>query len=147
MDNVLVDFPSAFPYIDDKIKEKYKENMDDIKGIFSLMKPMSNAIKSFETLAKHFDTYILSTSPWDNPLAASEKVEWVKKHLPDVAYKRLILSHHKHLNIGEYLIDDRLANGADQFTGEHIHFGQKGFEDWNTVVNYLLEKEGIYEKA
>ena len=143
MDNVLVDFRSAFPFIKENIKEKFKDNMDDIEGIFSLMKPMKNAIKSFEILAKHFDVYILSTSPWDNPTAASEKVAWVKKYLPELAYKRLILSHNKHLNTGHYLIDDRLANGVDRFSGEHIHFGQKNFENWNLVVNYLLKKETI----
>jgi len=143
MDNVLVDFRSAFPLLDDTVKEKFKDNMDDIEGVFSLMKPMKNAIKSFEILAKHFDVYILSTSPWDNPTAASEKVVWVKKYLPELAYKRLILSHNKHLNIGHYLIDDRLANGVDRFSGEHIHFGQKNFENWNLVVDYLLKKETI----
>ncbi len=143
MDNVLVDFRSAFPLLDDTVKEKFKDNMDDIEGIFSLMKPMKNAIKSFEILAKHFDVYILSTSPWDNPTAASEKVAWVKKYLPELAYKRLILSHNKHLNTGHYLIDDRLANGVDRFSGEHIHFGQKNFENWNLVVDYLLKKETI----
>ncbi|WP_028284064.1 5' nucleotidase, NT5C type [Olleya marilimosa] len=143
MDNVLVDFRSAFPLLDETVKEKFKDNMDDIEGIFSLMKPMKNAIKSFEILAKHFDVYILSTSPWDNPTAASEKVAWVKKYLPELAYKRLILSHNKHLNTGHYLIDDRLANGVDRFSGEHIHFGQKNFENWNLVVNYLLKKETI----
>ncbi len=143
MDNVLVDFRSAFPLLDETVKEKFKDNMDDIEGIFSLMKPMKNAIKSFEILAKHFDVYILSTSPWDNPTAASEKVAWVKKYLPELAYKRLILSHNKHLNIGHYLIDDRLANGVDRFSGEHIHFGQKNFENWNLVVDYLLKKETI----
>lgn len=145
MDNVIVDFQSAFPLLDDKIKEEYKDDMDEIKGIFALMKPMSGAISSYETLAKHFDTYILSTSPWNNPQAASEKVEWVQKYLPKVAYKRLILSHNKHLNVGDYLIDDRTKNGADRFAGEHIHFGQEGFENWDTVVSYILKKEGINE--
>lgn len=143
MDNVLVDFRSAFPFIKDDIKKKFKDNMDDIKGIFSLMKPMENAIESFEILAEHFDVYILSTSPWDNPTAASEKVEWVKKYLPQLAYKRLILSHNKHLNMGDYLIDDRLANGVDRFQGEHIHFGQEHLKDWSSVVKYLFIKEGI----
>jgi len=143
MDNVLVDFRSAFPLLDETVKEKFKDNMDDIEGIFSLMKPMKNAIKSFEILVKHFDVYILSTSPWDNPTAASEKVAWVKKYLPELAYKRLILSHNKHLNQGDYIVDDRLANGVDRFSGEHIHFGQKNFENWNLVVDYLLKKEHI----
>ncbi|NCG08090.1 MAG: 2-C-methyl-D-erythritol 4-phosphate cytidylyltransferase, partial [Verrucomicrobia bacterium] len=59
-----------------------------------------------------FDSYILSTAPWGNPTAWSDKLEWVKKHLGEVAKKRLILSHNKQLNKGDYLIDDRSRNGA-----------------------------------
>ena len=62
---------------------------------------------------------------------------WVKKYLGAPAYKRLILSHHKNLNAGEYLIDDRTKNGADRFGGKHIHFGSDEFPDWASVVSYL----------
>ena len=99
--------------------------MDDVPGIFALMDPMPGAIEAFNELAKVYDTYILSTAPWNNPSAWEDKIEWVQKHLGDAAHKRLILSHNKHLNMGDYLIDDRLANGADKFQGEHIHFGQE----------------------
>ncbi|SLB96115.1 Uncharacterised protein [Mycobacteroides abscessus subsp. abscessus] len=54
-----------------------------------------------------------------------------------VAYKRLILSHHKHLNRGDYLVDDRGANGADRFEGEWIKFGSTEFPDWKTVTAHL----------
>ena len=40
MDNVLVDFPSAFSKIDKSIRKEYKKNEDEIPGIFSLMEPM-----------------------------------------------------------------------------------------------------------
>lgn len=60
--------------------------------------------------------------------------------LGEVAYKRLILSHHKNLNKGDYLIDDRTKNGVDKFEGEHIHFGTEKFLNWNDVTNYLIEK-------
>ena len=39
---------------------------------------------------------------------------------------------------GDYLIDDRTANGAAQFKGEHLHFGTSKFPDWASVVKYLL---------
>jgi 5'-nucleotidase len=105
------------------------------------MSPMPHAIESYEKLASHFDTYILSTAPWDNPSAWTDKLLWVQKHLGSAAYKRLILSHHKNLNDGHYLIDDRTANGADRFPGEHIHFGQPNFPEWDSVVKYLLDKK------
>lgn len=138
MDNVLVNFPSAFPFIDKEILDKYVDNKDDIPGIFSFMEPLDGAIDAYQKLSKKFDTYILSTAPWDNPSAWSDKVIWVKKHLGDFAHKRLILSHNKNLNRGDYLIDDRLKNGAAEFKGEHIHFGQEPFSDWKAVLSYLL---------
>jgi hypothetical protein len=58
------------------------------------------------------------------------------------AYKRLILSHHKHLNRGDFLVDDGLAAGADQFEGELIKFLTSLFPNWNTVTPYLLERAG-----
>jgi len=143
MDNVLVDFPSAFAKLNKDILEKYKDDKDEIPGIFALMQPIPDAIESVEFLAKHFDIYILSTAPWENPSAWSDKLLWIKKYLPKIAYKRLILSHNKHLNIGDYLIDDRLKNGVDKFKGEHIHFNPGPFKDWKQVVDYLSIKEQL----
>jgi 5'(3')-deoxyribonucleotidase len=140
MDNVLVDFPSAFEKIPKKYLITHKEKMDEVPGIFSLMDPMQGSIESFNELSSLFDTYILSTSPWENDSAWSDKLKWVKNYLGQNAYKRLILSHHKNLNSGDFLIDDRLANGVDKFTGEHIHFGTMKFPNWVSVVDYLKAK-------
>ena len=83
------------------------------------------------------DVYILSTAPWENPSAWMHKRLWVDKYLGDGAWKRLILSHNKHLNMGDYLVDDRTKNGAGDFTGELIQFGTDKFPDWDSVVQYL----------
>jgi 5'(3')-deoxyribonucleotidase len=80
---------------------------------------------------------VLSTAPWDNPSAWTDNLLWIKQYLGSSAYKRLILSHHKNLNYGYYLIDDRTKNGADRFAGERIHFGTASFPDWKAVMNYL----------
>ena len=141
MDNVLVDFPTAIKLLSPETLLEFEGRLDEVDGIFSTMKPMPGAIKSVETLANYFDIYILSTAPWENPSAWKDKLLWVKKYFPKISYKRLILSHNKHLNVGDFLVDDRLKNGADRFTGEHIHFGQKGFEDWTKVEAYLLKKQ------
>jgi 5'(3')-deoxyribonucleotidase len=137
MDNVLVDFPSAFEKVPKRYLITHKEKMDEVPGIFSLMDPLPGALDSFKELSPLFDIYILSTSPWENESAWSDKLKWVKNYLGENAYKRLILSHHKNLNAGDFLIDDRLANGADKFQGEHIHFGTDKFPNWESVVNYL----------
>lgn len=140
MDNVLVDFPSAFPLLSEDTLVEYEDRLDEVPHIFSLMQPMPNAIESFNELSGLFDTYVLSTSPWGNDTAWSDKLKWIKKYLGETAYKRLILSHHKHLNIGDFLIDDRLKNGADKFKGEHIHFGTNDFPDWESVLRYLKQR-------
>ena len=138
MDNVLVDFKSAIGKLDEATISEYGEDLDDVPGIFAQMEPVGGAIEAFEKLSKVYDTYILSTAPWANDSAWTDKVKWVKKYLPEAAYKRLILSHHKNLCHGDYLIDDRLANGVDKFPGEHIHFLQGQFKTWNDVLAYLL---------
>ena len=143
MDNVLVDFPSAEHKIDQELWTQY-EHKDDIPGIFALMDPLKDAIESIEFLAKHFEVYILSTAPWENPSAWRDKLLWIKEHLPEIGYKRLILSHNKHLNIGDYIIDDRTKNGVDQFQGQHLHFGEEGvYKTWKEVVDYLCLTEKI----
>jgi len=62
----------------------------------------------------------------------------VQKHLGEKAHKRLIISHHKNMNKGQYLIDDREKNGAIDFEGELIRFGSEQFHDWQSVLKYLL---------
>ena len=52
----------------------------------------------------------------------------------------MIFSHHKNLNKGDYLIDDRTKNGADKFEGEHIHFGKGKFLIWADVISYLTKE-------
>lgn len=140
MDNVLVDFPTGISRISIALREQYADHLDDVPGIFGLMDPIEDAVNAYGELSAVFDTYILSTAPWDNPSAWSDKLLWVKRHLGDFAHKRLILSHHKNLQVGHFLVDDRLKNGADRFPGEHIHFGTPKFPDWPTVVQYLKTK-------
>jgi len=142
MDNVLVDFKSGIDQTEKYLLEKHEGNYDEVPGIFAKMKPMEGAIDAYLKLSELFDTYILSTSPWKNETALTDKLRWVKKYLGKVAHKRVIFSHHKNLNCGDFLIDDRDdKNGVDKFQGEHIHFGNEDFPNWESVVAYLEGKE------
>lgn len=137
LDNVLVDFPSGIAQLPKHIQDAHNDRLDEVPGIFATMSPLPDAVSAFHELSGLFDTYILSTSPWENPSAWSDKLEWVKRHLGRPAHKRLILSHHKQLNRGDFLIDDRKKNGADKFEGELILFGGPDFPDWQAVLRYL----------
>ena len=138
MDNVLVDFQSGIDKTNEDVCAEYADRLDEVPGIFSLMKPLLGAVDAYKQLVVEFDTYILSTSPWENPSAWSDKLIWVKEYLGEDARKRLILTHNKDLNIGHFLVDDRLKNGADKFKGELLHFGTEKFPDWNAVTDYLM---------
>ena len=138
MDNVLVNFQSGLDLLSEEVLQQYEGQLDNIPSVFSLMKPLDGALEAYTILASTNDSYILSTAPWGNISSWSDKAAWVQTHLGDSAKKRLILSHNKNLNIGDYLIDDRTANGAAQFMGEHIHFGSAKFPNWNSVLDYLL---------
>jgi|TARA_Y100000389_G_scaffold172687_1_gene181271 5'(3')-deoxyribonucleotidase len=124
MDGVLVNFQSGIDQLDLYHKIEYREKYDEVPGIFGTMKPNEDMIDLFNAMFsdERYDCYVLSTAPWENPSASSDKVEWIQKYLPK-AYKRLILSHNKHLNVGDYLIDDRTANGAGEFGGELLQYG------------------------
>ena len=138
MDNVLVDFASGIAKLDKKTVEEYAGRLDEVPGIFALMKPMPGAVEAVHKLAEKYEVYILSTAPWKNPSAWADKVAWVTNYLDDVFHKRLILSHQKDLLKGDYLIDDRDKHGADTFEGEWIQFGSERFPDWDSVVKYLM---------
>lgn len=138
MDGVLVDFQSGIDKLSEETKEQYKGRLDEVPGIFALMDPIEGALEAARLLAKHYDVYILSTSPWNNPTAASDKIEWVKKHIDSIFHKRVIITHHKELCKGDYLIDDRAKNGASEFEGEWIELGSEKFPDMDAVLKYLL---------
>ena len=138
MDGVLADFDSGVKKLPQKVVEEYQGHLDDVPGLFLLMGPMPGAIEATLQLAKKFDVYILSTAPWNNSSAWADKVTWIQRHLGKPFEKRLILSHHKDLLKGDYLIDDRPKHGANSFEGEWIQFSSARYPDWEATLQYLI---------
>jgi 5'(3')-deoxyribonucleotidase len=141
MDGVLVDFESGLRRVPEDVQRGYGAHRDRIPGIFSLMDPMPGALAAYQELCGLFDTFILSTAPWDNPSSWTDKLLWAKEYLGELCTKRLILTHRTDLNRGDFLVDDRPDRGhAEDFQGECIHFGSERFPDWKAVLEYLREK-------
>lgn len=115
------------------------DELEGTPGFYRDLEPMNGAIEAFKLLSEHYNVFVLSTASWGNPSCFTDKRLWVEEHLGDLAYKRLILTHHKNQHSGRALIDDRTKNGAAEFKGEHIHFGTSKFPDWASVLKYLLK--------
>ena len=58
----------------------------------------------------------------------------------------MFITHRKDLLMGDYLIDDRLKNGAGDFKGKLLRFGYdwendnkpNEYPDWDSILDYLL---------
>ena len=139
---VLIDLDGVICDFDKRAKELEAQG---VKGqslfkhpsAYKDLEPIEGAIDAWHALQDKYETYILSTPPWSNPDAWAEKRMWVQQYLGDSAKKKLILCHNKGLVIGDYLIDDRIANGVADFKGEHIHFADPKFPGWRDVLIHL----------
>lgn len=143
LDGVLADF-------DKRHEELIAEGLTKPKAFkdpraFVDLDPMPDAIESWHVLQERFETYILSTPAWSNVRCWSDKREWVEKYLGKSAHKKLILGHHKGLLQGDYLIDDRIANGVSDFKGTHIHFGQGNTSTWKSVLEHINQLQDFYD--
>ena len=130
MDGVVAD------YLHPEHNKKFKDYKDE--GFFKGLPEIIGMQEAITKLERKYDIFFLTTAPWSSPVAWKEKREWVEDKFGDRFKKKIIMTHRKDMVYGDYLIDDRTANGAKDFKGEHIHFGTKKFPDWESVVKYLL---------
>jgi len=112
---------------------------------FEDLEPIRGAVEAWQSLQGRFETYILSTPAWSNTRCWTDKRIWVEKYLGKTAHKKLILCHNKGLLQGDYLIDDRIANGVADFNGIHIHFGTPGHGNWVDVLKHINDVQDFYE--
>jgi len=140
LDGVVVDIVSH-------AKSRHGENVNIGKATsfdkdLFLNPPMiEGALDAITKLSEHYNLFFLSTAPWSNTNSWSHKRIWLQENLGKLAWKRLILSHRKDLLMGDYLVDDRIHNGAGDFKGLHIHFRQEGFENWEKTLNFLMKNK------
>jgi ADP-ribosylglycohydrolase/5'(3')-deoxyribonucleotidase len=141
MDNVLVDFASGIARLSEETKQEYEGRLDEVPGIFSLMKPKPDAVEAVRTLSQDFDCYILSTASWKNPSAWTDRTMWVQKYFGDdrsgVFCKHPLASDDKDIHRGDILIGDpRTKNIPTEFHGVVIRLGSKDYPDWSAALKY-----------
>lgn len=150
MDGVIVDLGKNIENwfeLHPNLINKYKNYPDHIPGIFRDPPPIENAIESIKKLLKSgkYEMFIATSSPWGNPDALTDKRYWIEKHFGNIFHKKLITTHHKNLLLGDYLIDDRKKNGANEFKGTLIDFGwdfekkeYNNYKNWSEVLDFFL---------
>lgn len=139
LDGVVADFELALNTHPLRKNPPYDIHPDMIPGIFRDLSPIENAIESVQKIlqSEHYEVFFLSTAPWNNPSAWTDKRLWLEDHFGEIINRKLILTHRKDLLKGDILIDDRPNNGAKDFEGEIIQFSSKIFPDWASVLTYL----------
>lgn len=141
MDNVLCHFNYA--------KQRALQENPEIKfpqsqyDFFRKLEPFENAHDALIDLVEAgIDVYILTAPSTMNPLSYTEKMLWVRDNLGQYWVERLIISKHKHLNIGTYLVDDMPSGcGQDKFTGTLLQFGSEQYPNWLAVKAFLINKK------
>lgn len=112
----------------------------DNPRIFATLPTIEGGIDAAKRLSNYYEVYFLFSPMWDVPDSYMDKRLWIFEHFEEWSRKRLILSHQKDLHIGDYLVDDRTANGAGNFTGKHLLFGSKEFPNWKVVEEFLMNE-------
>jgi 5'(3')-deoxyribonucleotidase len=152
MDGVVADFKKAVALIDPTLDigdhpyeyARREKELEDLcaknPNIFHDLEPIDGAIDGVSKLAEMYDIFFLSTPMWSLPESYTGKRIWIERHFPIIGVKKLILTHFKNQILGDYLIDDRLKNGASGYSGEHVHFGSEKFPNWEHVVGYLMTR-------
>lgn len=141
MDHVLCDYDEGF--------EAHQAKYPDLEfpqsepGMYVNLEPLPGAIDAYQWLDSlpAVEVYILTSPSVRNPHCYAEKRIWVERYLGLGVAENLIISPHKHLNKGDFLIDDNaFGKGQERFEGELILFGSKDFPDWSSVLKYLDSK-------
>lgn len=117
--------------------------MSNNPRMFLHLEPIEGSIESVKRLWEYYDILFLSTPCWLVPESYMDKRHWIQRYFGLEAKDRLILSQRKELNMGDFLVDDRLANGAEHFIGEHLHFGHGEYSTWVEVEKYLMNMKDI----
>lgn len=151
MDGVLCDFEAAAIEVLRKNGSTFEpgtrewsdaiSDCQDIPGFYRNLPPIEGGIEAFKKLSEYYNCYVCSAPAASNFTSYSDKPIWVRDHIGELAYKKLILTHNKGMHSGRALIDDRIKYNVHKFKGEHIHFGKDIFTDWAVTLDYLLPKD------
>ena len=86
LDGVIANFISAMHSHPLREIPPYDEHPDTIPNIFQNLNPLPNSIQAVNTLlnSDKYEIYFLSTAPWNNPSAWTDKRLWLEEQFGDM---------------------------------------------------------------
>lgn len=141
MDDTIAQYKRAM--LENPYKLKYPQS---ISGFYVDLKPIPYAIESVKYIdtLPNYDIWFLTAPSVINAHSYTEKRLWIEKYFGHDKCHQLIISPHKGLLIGDYLVDDiTYGKGQDTFSGKLIHYGSDEFPNWNEIVKYFENNRGI----
>ncbi len=102
----------------------------------------ASAQKAYRYLLENYDMYIVASAPTNDHQYAECAHRWVEEYINVPGYNRLIMTNHKNLLYGDYLIDPNKTEGADGFMGTQLQFGEDPFKTWDDTIEYFSRLGG-----
>jgi 5'-nucleotidase len=114
-----------------------------LPGFYRNLPPTPGALAAVKELHTWpgVQVFVATKIPDRNPLAATEKIQWLHEHIPDLE-ERIIITPNKGClgKPGDVLVDDRKHKAdAAYFPGLFIHFGTSPWDSWEQVMMTLQE--------
>tara|TARA_R110000782_G_scaffold246653_1_gene333324 strand:- start:141 stop:608 length:468 start_codon:yes stop_codon:yes gene_type:complete len=92
-------------------------------NFFTNLEPHDEMVHLYKMLDSddRLEVHILTAPSYMNPMCYTEKRVWVENHLGIDAASRMVITGHKNLLKGDYLIDDNATGkGQDNFEGAFL---------------------------
>lgn len=119
-------------------------------GFFADLEPIPGAIEAIGSFRDRAELVVVTASP---RAAMSDKVAWVRKHLPFVHKDNIVLTRRKDLVRGDFMFDDAPRN-LERFPGVRIMLDYpynrdfhdchrvRDFDEFRTLMDRLLRERG-----
>lgn len=135
MDDTIADYRKSM--LENPYKLEYPQS---VVGFYLGLEPIPMAIESVKYIDSlpGYDIWFLTAPSVINAHSYTEKRLWIEKYFGHDKCHQLILSPHKGLLLGHYLIDDiTFGKGQESFTGKLIHYGSEDFSNWADIIKYF----------
>ncbi len=140
VDRVLIDYQTVAARLSPSELNIYEGAIEQVPGIFQMLEPVPKSIDAIHSLSLKFEVYFLTAVPWEDVSAWGDKILWLKKHLGPQALTRLIVTTHRNLSDGDYLITHKTRQ-EKQFSGELVLLETMKYPNWDAVARYFSTQD------